>query len=192
MKSLMQFKLAYAAALASLLIPTAAHAAVMTFEFELPAWTFSTSTDQFGTNAILSLSVDNGDASNLSQVWNLSSDMVSFSITAEGGSYFNTWQDSDLSAAIGGNYLSTDALGFATLDFRPVDSTTVRYTNDNGFFSFQRPSYLSLLYLQADGSVASYGGAPFAVGQTVVPLPAAAWLFGSALLGLGIVKRKRA
>ena len=27
---------------------------------------------------------------------------------------------------------------------------------------------------------------------TIVPLPAAAWLFGSALLGLGVVKRKKA
>jgi hypothetical protein len=29
-------------------------------------------------------------------------------------------------------------------------------------------------------------------GQSVVPIPAAAWLFGSALLGLGVVKRKKA
>jgi len=30
------------------------------------------------------------------------------------------------------------------------------------------------------------------VSASVVPLPAAAWLFGSALLGLGVIKRKRA
>lgn len=31
----------------------------------------------------------------------------------------------------------------------------------------------------------------FASGPTVVPVPAAAWLFGSALLGLGVVRRKK-
>lgn len=187
-----QIKMACLAALAALLTPIAPHAAVMTFDFELPEWTLSTSEQLFGTNAAISISVDNGNTSNLNQVWNLASDMVSFSVTANGGTYSNTWLSSDLGVSVGGDYLSTDAVGFATLDFQPVDSSTIRYENDTGSFSFQRPNYLSLVYLQTDGGVALYDGAPFAVGQTVVPLPAAAWLFGSALLGLGLVKRRKA
>ena len=38
-----------------------------------------------------------------------------------------------------------------------------------------------------DGSAYPSGGYSF----TVVPIPGAAWLFGSALLGLGIAKRRK-
>jgi hypothetical protein len=41
-------------------------------------------------------------------------------------------------------------------------------------------------------SFTSYTGALEIASVSAVPLPAAAWLFGSALLGLGVVKRKKA
>ena len=45
--------------------------------------------------------------------------------------------------------------------------------------------------------VSNLGSGTFAVWSTAgsvsaVPIPAAAWLFGSALLGLGVLKRKKA
>ena len=43
-------------------------------------------------------------------------------------------------------------------------------------------------FMQADGSPTYYVGA---VAVSAVPLPAAAWLFGSALLGFGVLRRKQ-
>ena len=48
------------------------------------------------------------------------------------------------------------------------------------------------LYLAFNDNVYSDNGGSFTATISTVPIPAAAWLFGSALLGLGVIKRKGA
>ena len=63
------------------------------------------------------------------------------------------------------------------------------------------PSHIKADYFSANGSYANFSSSytsdikHWAIGVTLsrpsaVPIPAAAWLFGSALIGLGLVRRK--
>lgn len=62
------------------------------------------------------------------------------------------------------------------------------YVADSGVL--QDEADLSTYYLQFSSGLNS--GSTLAVDVQVVPLPAAVWLFGSALLGLGMAKRRKA
>lgn len=53
-------------------------------------------------------------------------------------------------------------------------------------------AFLTMGDSQSASSFSGSGTSTAVTGFSVVPLPAAAWLFGSALLGLGIVKRRKA
>jgi hypothetical protein len=79
--------------------------------------------------------------------------------------------------------------------YNTVVSTTTSHDNFDSnagiWTSVQSGSY-SGLFSNIGGATTTTSGT-FAINQlTAVPLPAAAWLFGSALLGLGAMKRKRA
>jgi hypothetical protein len=77
----------------------------------------------------------------------------------------------------GGNFM------FATVNFDTVGlGTTVLQLTDSN----------DLVFRWVNEDLSAVGVNTVAGSITVVPLPAAAWLFGSALLGLGVVKRKKA
>lgn len=54
------------------------------------------------------------------------------------------------------------------------------------------PSVLQFSLVQADQGFIAFDASQVSLSVSEVPLPAAVWLFGSAVLGLGIVKRKTA
>jgi hypothetical protein len=80
--------------------------------------------------------------------------------------------------------LETDfwALSY-TFEFAPA--TEVSISLDNAVFAFAIPEPSGYAFIDKTGVTVDVAVSP-------VPLPAAAWLFGSALLGLGVVKRKKA
>lgn len=59
-------------------------------------------------------------------------------------------------------------------------------------FNVVADSVLSTLKFSSGGSSDSYGGGLDAVSVSAVPLPGAALLFGSALLGVGVLRRRKA
>lgn len=98
--------------------------------------------------------------------------------------------------------IGSTAVGLA---FDRVNSLDFTLYSGSGFFSSAESSGTATITLSAGDSwaaVGSSGGLATGTGYngnfgswqivSPVPIPAAAWLFGSALLGLGVVKRKRA
>ena len=66
----------------------------------------------------------------------------------------------------------------------PNNEDLVIFRSDSGCYDYTRlPGRIDACSNQGPGTF---------VGPSSVPIPAATWLFGSALLGLGLVKRKRA
>jgi hypothetical protein len=108
-----------------------------------------------------------------------------------------TFADSGFGTPIDDNYVmfSTNALSTAVLTVAPwafagtgvnngVVGQTFLYNNGENCISCSSP-FLAVDNV-SDGLLAtSWTVSP-------VPVPAAAWLFGSALLGLGVIKRKKA
>ena len=83
----------------------------------------------------------------------------------------------------------------STVNKTDVEQKT--YTTDLQYFSIKKGKSLWFFENTSGGvvTVTALGDAwshSTEYGPTVVPLPAAAWLFGSALLGLASVKRKKA
>ena len=110
--------LAPASFAAALLVAGLAQATPFSFEFDMPLWGVHTNNAaEFGTGAVLDLTVDNGGASALSQSYTLAQ-ITSLSATAIGGTFAASWSASDLagSANTSTNFLATDATGAPTLD----------------------------------------------------------------------------
>ena len=91
--------------------------------------------------------------------------------------------------------------GWATLRFDPIALTPETFhimelTTDNGVFAVAANDPYSRGQRLEPGIGRDYFDMRFVTyydsGFSSVPLPAAAWLFGSAPLGLGVVKRRRA
>ncbi len=108
--------------------------------------------------------------------------------------------DADLSLTFNG--LASN-ISFEVIDWGPGDSILVSLFDSgsnllestsilgNGIFSFPSVGVASMFF---DNSSTDFGTwyANWSFDIRAVPAPPAAWLFGSALLGLGVVKRRKA
>jgi hypothetical protein len=101
--------------------------------------------------------------------------------------------------ASGTNVKTLDWVDFGAWISMHIEVVGSNFT-DLGFYIDFIPGIDPVVF---DGGVAEFSGNEWEVNGTVgrftygqslpeVPVPAAAWLFGSALLGLGVVKRKKA
>ena len=90
----------------------------------------------------------------------------------------------------GGNYA-----GLQNFNLAPDGAVQVNYVNDNGDGTYDVNFQWSHYITTADDPSGSYVGftARWLVDgvATVVPVPAAVWLMGSGLVGLGAVARRR-
>jgi len=141
-----------------------ANAQVFSFGFEYPVWDTNSNTELFGTNPTVTVMVNNGNNSRINQIFDLSSDIVSVTVMADGGSYSNTWLASEISTSFtfgsDFDYLSTDANGLGTLDLGPVRDSNVVFSNASGTQSFLTPGP------NFDGTGVAFHSTP--VGFTVI------------------------
>ena len=75
----------------------------------------------------------------------------------------------------------------------PLDTHVAAYLYDEVGTKYLTQDYISTYYLSQDDTAGGAGTGSFLVRTSVVPVPAGVWLFGSGLLGLvGIARRKKA
>ena len=110
----------------------------------------------------------------------------------------NPVNDNNLILSMGGtafNLTSMDFAGFQgsgiTLDFIGSDGTTQSITGVAGIYSLALYNVTSVTLSMADLAGEEYAGWN-SMEVSAVPVPAAAWLFGSALLGFFGFSRKKA
>jgi hypothetical protein len=137
----------------------------------------------------------NGTANNSNVTTKILTNMNSFlnglntDVTSSTGSLFGLTSASESTCTACTTSGAEDRYGFWTsLDWNPLGTTPVQlfgFTGNNGTGKLQS-------YILGTVTVGTNGGVQFAENQTSVPLPAAAWLFGSGLLGLFGVARRRA
>lgn len=146
--------------------------------------------------------------------------LVSFVTTAQGATVVFDGNRYTIGLANSGSFTSLNALGAAYEDAvirnQPWANSNaiallfmgavgndlglnIGSTSDYGPFFVTYETGLNAAVYRSDGSsgigaMSRNSSGTFAIVTDVsaVPLPAAAWLFGSALLGLGVIKRKKA
>jgi len=186
----------------------AAQAAPFTFEFDMPAWTFTQDASIFGSSAVLDLTFDNGAVTDLNQTY-LNSDVTSVSITAVGGTFSDTWtpftSNNFFTGLPGISFVSTDASGIATLDLLadPVGGNSINAFNDAGRFQLgiitptgglttfavlDANFVAGILAPQADGA---FTGLKLTSTPTAVPEPGTLALMGLGIAGLGFALRRK-
>jgi len=188
------------------MLSTPAFASPITFHFVMPNWTFNFNVAEFGSNADVIVTVDNGSAGALNQHY-LNSQVTSATATANGGTFNQTWSGAQAFGSSGGelmSYISTDSAGVPTLDLSAEPTTSAYTFHDNvngngmqwgiitpggGFTSF------ALIDIHALGASVqpSVNGvfSGFSVQGQVVPEPGTLVLVGSCLAGLGAVAWRR-
>lgn len=166
----------------------------ITYEFALPNWTFTSDNTLLGTDAIVRVTVDNGSTSQIDQNYQ-NSDIKQVSVITS-GTYSNTWLDTDISINTNPSesYISTNSTGVPTLDLSLATGSRIVFSNTGETWQFARLPGFSPTYLETATGANAYRSFGFSLtGTTVVPIPPALWLFGSGLLGLiGIARRKKA
>lgn len=101
---------------------------------------------------------------------------INFSGVAGGGGLFSIFEDIDGALNGSGDWLNSN---------NPL--LTFRINGANPLASFTLAAGTYVLRLSGTGN----SGATTAVTLAAVPVPAAAWLFGSALVGIGAIRRKK-
>jgi hypothetical protein len=175
---------------------------------------FTCLTLSIGANAAYLVTSSPGVATGIGAL-NIGGTFYNVDFEAEPGG-FNTfggleefWGDVGSSTAASnaiGDFLFSQGIAMinnASVPWLGVESFTVWHNTDDGVMKWYEPS-TGMYYDPFDGrGIVAGMGSPYsdtpgnATGTAwsvaaVVPLPAAAWLFGSALLGLGALKRKKA
>lgn len=173
-------------------------AGVVTFQFVYPNWSINSSPGLFGTNPIVTMTLDNG-SSNLNQVYNLSTDLLNLQTQGSGGTFTNSWMGSEIANQSSGpiDFVSTDGFGTPTLSLSPITSKYIVYSNSGGTFQIGTFTY----YASALTDGPNYSGADVAllttwfdvVGTVVpaVPEPASIAIYGIGALCMGVVARRR-
>jgi len=152
--------------------PTRANASPITFQFNMPAWDELDgpgAAAQFGSNAILDLTMDNGNISHLSQSYTFNN-ILSASVSVVGGAFVGAWTSADVSFTNdpGTTFLTTNATGTPTLDLltdasHPFPSPGVFFLNSSFeglFLSVGNPT-VSDVGFQIAGDDGMVGGNPF-------------------------------
>jgi hypothetical protein len=199
---------------AALLAGSAADATPFTFQFDMPAWNYNSSAAEFGSSAVLDVTVDNGAANDVSQNYAFST-ITGLSATTAGGSFSGTWTSGFNSNVPSTIFLTTDGSGTPTLDLlgqalpgdgNYMDSATALAEiqlavpqNSGGSSSYYTPfdlqDYISSnfaeIYLpdncgpNGNGACGfEVGGALASSGPTGVPEPSS---FPLLLAGLGLI-----
>jgi len=188
-----------------------AQANTFTYEFNL-SYSYSSSNPEFGTGAIIDLTLDNGNTTNISQQYTLT-DITSVTVSTlnYGGTFRFTSNGEAFGSGFGQSYeipywsiLTTDSSGNGTLGANTSDPSVW------GFYTLgQYPNMSQAALFLGGGYYADIGlidwntgqgicypscGANFFVSTTPVtqtPIPPTLWLVGSALAGLtGLRSRK--
>ncbi len=184
----------------------AAQAAPFTFEFDMPAWTFASSSTVFGGNAIVDLTFDNRGATDTDQAY-LNSQITQVSVSTAGGSFTPTTWTSGFVLAPDASFVSTDANGLATLNLLENVPSTAFFVNAGGLNVFQLGVIGPLggdttFFMETPGGdIAEV--LPFANGQytgfsvtsttaaATVPEPGTFALMGLGCLGLALARRRK-
>lgn len=187
------FQLTIACAAIVLATADRVQAAPITFQFVYRNWLTNANPTLFGTNPVVTMTVDNG-SNNIGQIYDLQNDLIGFNVVATGGTYSNSWLASDL-YIVGGSapfdYVSTNGSGTPTLDLSGNSDNRLVYSNGSGTFQFGRHTAYTHSWLasgsQFNGSYAYHsfnpppGFVPI-VGSILSPVPEPSAL---ALLGIG-------
>jgi hypothetical protein len=166
-----------------------------TYEFTYGAWDENGNEPLFGSNPVLTITLDNGSTSNLSQSYHLDSHIVSFSIATVGGSFSNTWSGDEIYIHTGVvDFINTTDDGTAILDLASQRSSRIVFSNNGGSWQFGARSSYTMSWLT---DMPFFGGdrafhdtdEGFILTGTLVPAPGS---FASlASVGLFALRRRR-
>ena len=189
-------------AILGVLFSVAAQAIPVTYSFQMPDWSFTDDSSLFGTTGpVVDVTLDNGASSTAFQTYT-TSDIVSLSVSTSGSYGTNIWTAADVieNSDPDAIYFLADGSGTGLLRLTSADTSRIVFSNSGGTWQFADgiDPYANI-WLEA---TANFGGGGYAYfdndslevyGSTVsaVPVPAAVWLFGSALAGLGWLRRKQ-
>jgi hypothetical protein len=192
--------------LAALLIYANVQATAIQFQYSDTVSLSEIAGVSVGDAATITFTFDNGNTTSSSQVWN-SSHLQSATFDFGSGELVTTFDspfDGSLSWDVG--IFVTDGAGsltsvmtnwgdqLVTSDYltNGVGDSFNWILNGSNFVYTQTESGSSSekIYLTNVNSMLNAANWTQISGPTVVPIPAAAWLFGSALLGLGWLRRK--
>jgi len=196
----------------------AAQAAPFTFEFVLPEWdgfSLGVIPAEFGSNAVLDITFDNGGNTDLSQTY-LNSQITQIGVSTVGGTFSSTWGANTFAFIpdANQNYVSTDANGVATLNLLSNDNETALVGNNpQGFMQLAvttpgggyTPFALNdsatgafgdvdpLVFDANSGDLVFTGFLATAVNAppSSVPEPGTFALMGLGLLGVGLARRRQ-
>jgi len=200
------------------LAPSVGQATPFTFQFDLPAYDFNTAPAEFGTSAVVDVTVNNGAANDISQNYAFSN-ITGLSATTVGGTFSGSWTSGFNSNVPSTIFLTTNGSGIPTLDLlgqalagmgNYVDSATASSQIQFAVPTDLGSSYYTPFSLQdyLDGQVAGIntastcgpnknGGCGFEVvgalagtGPTGVPEPLTLGLFGTGLGTLFLLRRR--
>lgn len=113
-----------------------AESAPITFEFVLPDWDTVAPGSNFGSNPLVTVTVDNGSSSFANQTF-INGDILRIEVAA--GPYFNSWTAADRISALPDvrvSYISTNAIGTPILDMTGSGHTRVQFENAGGLWQF--------------------------------------------------------
>jgi hypothetical protein len=130
-------KLVSAALWLCLWLAPSASAAPVTVRFDLPAWTeIYASPATFGTNGVLTVTLDNGSASTFNQSY-LNTTITSIALVANGGTFSPAFSGTSAVGSEGAellSFISTDAAGIPTLDLTAQDVGSAYDFYDGTYF----------------------------------------------------------
>ena len=133
----MLVKLASAAIWLCFWLTQSTSAEPVTFRFDLPAWTeIYASPTTFGTNGVLTVTLDNGSGSTLDQTY-LNSTITSIALVANGGTFSHVFSGTSAVGSDGAellSFISTDAAGIPTLDLTAQDVGSAYDFYDGTYF----------------------------------------------------------
>jgi hypothetical protein len=176
-------------------------AAVVTFQFVYPNWNVNGIPGLFGTNPIVTMTLDNG-SNNLNQVYNLETDLLNLHVQASGGTFTNSWTGSQIYLTSSGpfNYVSTDGSGTPKLSLTEIADSRIVYSNSGGTFQFGTGSFTQSWLTAGPGfdpPGQAFHNTTFDRLGTIIPAspavpePTSIAIYGIGALGMGLVARRR-